>query len=345
MAIAFHIEITTPQGPVNAWALMDSGAESNFISQRWVKEHLPDETSMPRRVKALDGHEISAYGHRILEVIAEDNNGMRRTQSHGFEAVDIEGYDAILGYPWLQEINPDPNWSKKTWSYRTIETHPEVELLNAATCVEEVLQGCAAYIIYPRTLRNGETTALFGASIIEPALPEEFQDFEDVFSEEEAGILPENGEHDHAIDLLPGTQPPHKPLYPLSERELQVLREYIESALEKGWIKPSKSPAGAPILFVPKKDGTMRLCVDYRGINAITIKNRYPLPLIGETLDRLSGAKIFSQLDLRDAYHRIRIRRGDEWKTAFRTRYGHYEYQVMPLRPSERTCDISSLYQ
>lgn len=110
-----------------------------------------------------------------------------------------------------------------------------------------------------------------------------------------------------------------------------MLREYIEGALEKGWISPSKSPTGAPILFVPKKDGSLRLCVDYRGLNSLTIKNRHPLPLISKTLDRLSTAKVFTQLDLRDAYHRIRIKEGDEWKTAFRTRYGHYEYLVMPF--------------
>ena len=91
------------------------------------------------------------------------------------------------------------------------------------------------------------------------------------------------------------------------------------------------SPAGAPVIFAPKKDGTLRLCVDYRGLNAITVKNRYPIPLISELLDRLHGAKVFSKLDLLDAYYRIRIQEGDEWKTAFRTRYGHYEFLVMPM--------------
>lgn len=119
--------------------------------------------------------------------------------------------------------------------------------------------------------------------------------------------------------------------HPLSQNELEVVRNYIRTALDKGWIRPPKSPAGAPILFAPKKDGSLRLCVDYRGLNEITLRNRYPLPLVGEIMDRLSGARVFTQLDLRDAYHRIRIRAGDEWKTAFRTRYGHFEYQVMPF--------------
>ena len=113
--------------------------------------------------------------------------------------------------------------------------------------------------------------------------------------------------------------------------ELETLKTYIKTHLKTGFIWPSKSPAGAPILFNKKPDGSLRLCVDYRGLNNLTIKNRYPLPLIGESLDRLGRAKRFTQLDLTSAYHRMRIKEGDEWKTAFRTRYGHFEYQVMPF--------------
>ena len=159
-------------------------------------------------------------------------------------------------------------------------------------------------------------------------LPPQLKEFEDVFSNEKAGILPEQKQGDHAIEL-DGGEPPYGPLYNLSRVELAELRRYLDDALAKGWIRHSVSPAGAPILFVLKKDGGLRLCVDYRGLNAVTVKNRHPLPLITETLDRLCGAKRFSKLDLKDAYHRIRIKRGDEWKTAFRTRYGHFEYLVM----------------
>jgi transposase InsO family protein len=119
--------------------------------------------------------------------------------------------------------------------------------------------------------------------------------------------------------------------YNMSPAELKALDNYLNDALAKGWIRESQSPAGAPILFVPRKSGELRLCVDYRGLNAITIKNRYPLPLASELLDRLGGSTVFSKIDLRNAYHRIRIREGDEWKTAFRTRYGHFEYQVVPF--------------
>ena len=160
----------------------------------------------------------------------------------------------------------------------------------------------------------------------------EYLDYTNVFSPDSAAELPEHtGINDHPIDLIDDKQPPYGPIYSLGPVELETLKTYIETNLANGFIRPSKSPAGAPILFIRKKDGSLRLCVDYRGLNNLTIKNRYPLPLIGESLDRLGRAKRFTQLDLTNAYHRMRIREGDEWKTAFRTRYGHFEYQVMPF--------------
>ena len=117
----------------------------------------------------------------------------------------------------------------------------------------------------------------------------------------------------------------------MSETELKAWREYLNNMLGKGFIRPSNSPAGAPILFAKKKDGSLRLCVDYRGLNAITRKNRYPLPLVGDLLDRLRSAKFFTKIDLRAGYNNVRISPGHEWKTAFRTRYGSFEYLVMPF--------------
>src|SRR5215471_11655333 len=155
--------------------------------------------------------------------------------------------------------------------------------------------------------------------------------YSDFFSTHKAEQQPPHRAVDHAIELKPGAEPPYMRMYNLSPAELKVLGEYINKALAKGWIRESKSPAGAPVLFAPKKNGELRLCVDYRGLNAMTIKNRYPLPLINELLDRLNGSYVFSKIDLKNAYHRIRIREGDEWKTAFRTRYGHYEYLVVPF--------------
>lgn len=160
----------------------------------------------------------------------------------------------------------------------------------------------------------------------------EYSVFADVFSSESAAELPEHTRiNDHPIELIDGQQPPSGPIYSLGPVELETLKTYIKTNLANGFICPSKSPARAPILFVRKPDGSFRLCVDYRGFNNLTIKNRYPLPLIGKSLDWLGRAKQFTQLDLTNAYHRMRIREGNEWKTAFRTRYGHFKYQVMPF--------------
>lgn len=163
------------------------------------------------------------------------------------------------------------------------------------------------------------------------SLPAKYQDFQDVFDKKKASTLPPHRPYDCAIDLEDGKAPPWGPIYGLSPAELTALREYIDENLANGFIQHSSSPAGAPVFFVSKKDGSLRLVVDYRGLNKITKRNRYPLPLISELLERLSGAKHFTKIDLRGAYNLIRIKPGDEWKTAFRTRYGHFEYTVMPF--------------
>jgi hypothetical protein len=162
-------------------------------------------------------------------------------------------------------------------------------------------------------------------------IPACLKEYLDVFSSSNAKKLAPHRNIDLAIKLYPGKELPYGPIYPLSPRELAALREFLEENLAKGFIRESKSPAGAPILFTPKKDGGLRMCVDYRGINAITVKNRYPLPLISEIIDRVTGATCFSKIDLKDAYYRLWIKAGDEWKTAFRTRYGHYKFLVVPI--------------
>ena len=162
-------------------------------------------------------------------------------------------------------------------------------------------------------------------------LPAKYAQYEAVFSKKEADKLPPHRPYDHAIPITDGATVPFGPVYNLSQTELKALHEYIKENLNKGFIRRSESPAGAPILFVKKKDGSLRLCVDYRGLNKVTVPNRCPLPLISETFDRLGKAKRFTKLDMRGAYNLLRIAEGDEWKTAFRCRYGHFEYQVMPF--------------
>ncbi|KAI2655957.1 Transposon Tf2-9 polyprotein [Labeo rohita] len=162
-------------------------------------------------------------------------------------------------------------------------------------------------------------------------VPREYHDLRAVFSRSWAASLPPHRPYDCSIDLIPGSTPPRGKLYSLSNPEREALKKYLSESLAAGTIVPSSSPAGTGFFFVAKKDGSLRPCIDYRGLNDITIKNRYPLPLMSSAFEILQGAKIFTKLDLRNAYHLVRIKEGDEWKTAFNTQLGHFEYRVLPF--------------
>jgi hypothetical protein len=153
-------------------------------------------------------------------------------------------------------------------------------------------------------------------------------EYPDVFSEELPGMPPDR-DIEFSIELLPGTAPISKRAYQMDVKDLIELKKQIEELLEKYFIRPSSSPWGAPDLFVNKKDGSRRMCVDYRSLNEVTIKNKYPLPRIEDLFDQMRGATIFSKIDLRSGYHQLKIRTEDIPKTAFTTRYGLYEFLVM----------------
>jgi hypothetical protein len=154
------------------------------------------------------------------------------------------------------------------------------------------------------------------------------RDFSDVFPDESPGMPPDR-EVEFVMDLLPGTAPISKRSYRMSVEELKGLKKQLTKLQEAGYIRPSSSPWGAPVLFVQKKDGLQRMCVDYRSLNDVIVKNKYPLPSIEDLFDRMRGARVFSKIDLRSGYHQMRIRPSDIPKTAFSTRYGLYEFTVM----------------
>jgi hypothetical protein len=155
------------------------------------------------------------------------------------------------------------------------------------------------------------------------------RDFEDVFRE--IPRLPPKRDIDFSIDLVLGAAPMSKIPYRMGTLELKELHMQLEELLKRGYIRPSVSHWGAPVLFVKKKDGTLRLCIDFRQLNKVTIKNKYHFPRIDDLFDQLKCARIFSEIDLRSSYHQVRIKEGDINKATFRTRYGHYEFTVVPF--------------
>ena len=169
------------------------------------------------------------------------------------------------------------------------------------------------------------------------SLPDQVKGLAHLFSDENGAekLPPHRGSLDHAINLRhedgKSLLPPWGPMYGMSREELLVLRKTLTDLLKKGWIRPSKSPAAARVLFARKPNGGLRLCVDYRGLNNLTVPDRYPIPLFKETLRQLSQSSWFTKLDVKSAFHRIRIREGDEWMTAFRCRLGLFEWLVTPF--------------
>ncbi|KIO15013.1 hypothetical protein M404DRAFT_78252, partial [Pisolithus tinctorius Marx 270] len=210
---------------------------------------------------------------------------------------------------------------------------PPITLINAAAYVRACkLEGSTQFQLHlcpldPVLARSTSTSPPPDLA----GVPKDYHNFADVFSKAKASTLPPHWEYDLKIELEEGTTPPVGTIYSLSPVELQALQAFIDENLTTGFIRPTSSPYAAPVLFIKKKDGSLRLCVDFWGLNKLTKKDRYPLPLISDLLDSPSHAKIYTKIDLRHAYHLVRIAPRDEWKTAFRTRYGSYEWLVMPF--------------
>ncbi|TYK07688.1 ty3-gypsy retrotransposon protein [Cucumis melo var. makuwa] len=243
--------------------------------------------------------------------------------------LDMQDFDVILGMDWLSANHANIGCFSKEVVFNPLSGTSFKFRGAGIVCIPKVISAMKA----SKLLNQGTWGVL--ASVVDTreskvSLSSEpvVREYPDVFSDELPGLPPPR-EIDFAIELEPGTAPISRAPYRMAPVELKKLKVQLQELLDKGFIRPSVSPWGAPVLFVKKKDRSMHLCIDYRELNKVTVKNRYPLPKIDDLFDQLQGATVFSKIDLRSGYHQLRIRDSDIPKTAFRSRYGHYEFIVM----------------
>ena len=245
--------------------------------------------------------------------------------------ITLGGFDIVIGMDWLNKFDAHILCKQKIVRLTApdgdlVFVHGEknkgnlgiITLVKALKYIRQSKEHFLAYVINTRK----EKPAVHEVEVV--------SEFPDVFPEELPGIPPDREVEFH-IDLVPGATPVAKAPYRLAPTEMKELMSQLQELLELGFIRPSSSPWGAPVLFVKKKDGSMRMCIDYRELNKRTVKNKYPLPRIDDLFDQLQGASYFSKIDLRSGYHQLKVKDEDVTKTAFRTRYGHYEFLVMPF--------------
>ena len=328
---------------------LDTYAEMDFISVDLARQlglkpctHKKHNHHVPL-LEAAGGASLTSYGIYHIHLEIKDRWNRPAQLIRPFVAINRSPTDApiLFGQPTLKDMRIIIHNDSGTWEY---EQRVQVAVITQRGMEKELTHPHArvyairmAEVTPQLTTRQPDDVDQYEEQESTEAPPDPndipacIRKFLQVFDTRKCSILTSRNEAEHAIELLPGTSPPWQKLILMSPAELKALEEWLNMARKKNWIRESQADAGANILFVPKKDGSLQLCVDYRGLNNITVKNRYPLPLISELLDRLHGTTVFSKIDLKDAYYRICIKEGDQWKTAFRTRHGHFEWVVMPM--------------
>jgi hypothetical protein len=292
-----------------AKVLFDTGATHSFVSTSWVESHNISIEPMipPLRVNLVGG---KVQSNRICPNLRIE---IRRIDfPASLVVMGTQGLDVILGMNWLQRNQATVSCDKRIVKL----VSPSGKEVVTKLYLPELEEGACHHL----SVDDKESNPIEAIRIV--------SEFPDVFPEELPGMPPER-KVEFAIELIPGTSPISKRAYQVSGPELVELKKEIDELLEKGYIRPITSPWAAPVLFVEKKDGTKRMCIDYRALNEVTIKNKCPLPRIEDLFDQLRGVSVFSKIDLRSGYHQLRIRPSDITKTAFITKYGLYEFMVM----------------
>ncbi|GJR91832.1 putative reverse transcriptase domain-containing protein [Tanacetum coccineum] len=311
-----------------AYILFDAGADRSFVTTAFSSQ-------IDITPSTLDHYyDVELADRRIIELNTILSGCTLNFLNHPFNInlmpVELGSFDAIIGMDWLAKYQAVIVCAEKIvripWGNETLIIHGDgsnqgnVTRLNIISCTktQKYMQKgfpiFLAHVTAKEVEDKSEKKRLEDVPIV--------RDFPEVFPEDLPG-LPPTRQVEFQIDLVPGAAPVARAPYRLAPSEMKELSEQLKELSDKGFIRPSSSPWGAPVLFVKKKDGSFRMCIDYRELNKLTVKNRYPLPRIDDLFDQLQGSSVYSKIDLRSGYHQLRVREEDIPKTAFRTRYGH----------------------
>ena len=364
--LLIQVETVSSHHPIAVKALLDSGATGLFIDEDFVRAKNISPNRLPRTIPVYNIDGTPNQHGSIRETVDLIVRYKDHTERATFYVTTLGGVPIILGHPWLSRHNPQIDWTtgdivmsrcpsdcrirhiqiqrkrreRAKLKKQVRSTPPPAQApvqTEDGTIVEEddrIMQVTLAkhHINAGSTVsqRLAEASNRFQFSqSFKDSVPLPYHKFKEVFLKESFDNLPQHRKWDHVIELIPGSKEFSTKLYPMSPSEQVELNKFLDENLKSGRIRPSKSPMASPVFFIKKKDGSLRFVQDYRKLNAMTIRNRYPLPLIPDLMNRLQGAKYFTKLDVRWGYNNIRIREGDEWKAAFRTNRGSFEPLVM----------------
>lgn len=322
--------------------LIDPGSEVNHISSEFAEKHDIATKSSPFQAEWVQGTRQQLSETRVSQTLSL---GPGYSESLPFSVLPLSKYDAIIGKQWLAHYEPNicMRTNKLSFTFMGSLVNLDATLERNETFISKgslrrgIRRGVPSFAVYihKSTTRDAKPSSSPMSSIL--------QEYADVFPEELPGGLPPARSHDFKIVLQPLAAPQKRPLYKMTQTETEELQRQLSELLGKGFIQPSTSPWGAPVLFVSKKDGSIRMCVDYRALNEVTVKNSYPLPRLDDIFDQLRHAKYFSKIDLRSGYHQIRLDESSVPLTAFRTRYGLFEFLVLPFGLTNAPATFMSL--
>ncbi|GJZ86084.1 putative reverse transcriptase domain-containing protein [Tanacetum coccineum] len=316
--------------------LFDTGADRSFISTAFSS--LINIAPTPLE----NSYDVELADVKIVRINTIIRGCTLNFLNHPFNIdlmpVELGSFNVIFGMDWLRRCHAvivcDEKLVRIPYRNETLIFHgnesindreSRLTIISCSKAQEYMAKGCQIFLAQISAKKEEDKSK--GKQLKDVLI---VRDFPEVFPEDLPGLPPARPV-EFQIDLIPGAAPVARAPYRLASSEMKELSEQLQELSDKGFIRPSSSPWGAPVLFVKKMDGSFRMCIDYRELNKLTVKNRYPLPRIDDLFDQLQGSSIYSKIDLRLGYHQLRVREQDIPKTAFQTRYGHYEFQVIPF--------------